>query len=171
MSDNIIWVPEGTDSIEFACTLNTLYVSMWPNGDRVQVACQSGTTARITRLDNTNLPPLPAGYQYVSAFQVELFRDGEQVPLDGGYLLASFIARHENPQYDILYWDEASSEWIVLNGFQLNPNGAPVAFPLDPSNPDDLRKILSGVQQVDTETPPRTEVKVDFTGIFVLVQR
>ena len=138
----------------------------------VQVACLEDAVARITRLDNTSLPPLPAGFLFAAAFQVEIFKNGESLPLmPDGYTLASFAARHENPQYDILFWDEASSEWIVLDEFQLNPNGGAVVFPLDPSNPDDLRKILSGVQLVQTGTSPFTEVTVNFTGILVLAQR
>lgn len=163
------------DVIEFPieCSLHTLYISVWPNGDRVQIACQDGGIARISRVDNTNLPELPAGYQYATAFDVAIIIDGEPIPIvqANGYILASFISRHDNPQYDILFWDETTGKWLILKAFQLGPDGKPVVFPLDPANPDDLRKILSGARLLKVTFPPREEATVNFTGILVLVQR
>ena len=171
----IITVPPDTDTIEFPmdCTLHTLYISVWPSGDRVQIACQEGGLARISRLDNTQLSELPAGYQYASAFDVEILVNGQplQVVSADGYILASFISRHENPQYGILYWDEIASEWVVLKEYQMNSNGGSVVFPLGPSKPNDLRQILRGVRLVDTTSPSYTEVMVNFTGTLALVQK
>lgn len=152
-----------------------------PNGDKVEIICPVGGKASISRLDNTTLPgELPAGYTFASAFQVEIsqlvVRGGQEQrsPIDviaqGGYIKASFVAPSEQTggAYSILYWDNGT--WIPLKDFMLDQNGLSHTFSLHSDQPNDPKKIIKGVEFLDTADPPRVEVSVNFPGIFVLAQ-
>jgi hypothetical protein len=52
----------------------------------------------------------------------------------------------------------------------LDERGKPQVFDLYPEDPDNLLKIVSGVQQVTNPLDPRVEVSTNFPGIFVLAQ-
>jgi len=67
-----------------------------------------------------------------------------------------------------LYWDNGT--WVTLQDFASNENGSTQAFDLDSGNPEENRKILSGVRLITAEGDPRVEVSTNFPGIFVLAQ-
>jgi len=173
---SIILVPPGQDFVEFSldCTRYSSFLIWLPNGDRVVISCVVSGTVRISRLDNTTLPQdLPAGYEYASAFKVEIFQNGVSLPVitTGGSVLASFASRHEDHHYSIMVWDEKIKGWRTLDEYLINPNGAPVVFPFDRSNLEDARRILSGARFIATYDPDREEVTTNFPGSFVLVQQ
>jgi hypothetical protein len=169
------------------CKLQASFTYPLPNGDKVEIICPSGFwsgKASISRLDNTTLPDkLPVGFTYASAFLVnitklseparmvdgEYLRDEVTVVPEGGYIKASFRALGQET-YSILYWDALNSRWIPLKDFMLDENGKPQVFDLYPEDPDNLLKIVSGVQQVTNPRDPRVEVSTNFPGIFVLAQ-
>jgi parallel beta helix pectate lyase-like protein len=172
----VIIFPPGQDFVEFSldCTRYSSFLVWLPNGDKVVISCVVSGSARISRLDNTTLPKdLPAGYEYASAFKVEIFQNGVSLPAitTSGSILASFVSRHEDPHYSIMVWDEKINDWKILNEYQIDPNGAPVMFPFDQSNLQDARRILSGVRLMTTYDPDREEVTSNFPGTFVLVQQ
>lgn len=172
----VIVFPADQDFVEFSldCTHYSSFLVWLPNGDKVVISCVLSGTARISRLDNTTLPKdLPAGFEYASAFKVDIFQNGVPLPAitTSGSILASFASRHDDPRYSIMVWDEKINDWRILNAYQIDPNGAPVVFPLDPADPQDERRILSGVRLITTYDPDREEVTTNFPGTFVLVQQ
>ncbi len=149
-----------------------------PNGDLVQIFCPVSGEAEIARLDNTILPaPLPDGYIYASAFELNILQSQKPIRVinDAGYIKASFVASNLNSSgniYSILYWDPIDKNWIVLKDYMRDGNGAR-SFYLDSEDPtriDVRRKIISGVQLVSTSKDDRVEVATNFPGIFVLAQ-
>ena len=169
------------------CKLQESFTYPLPNGDKVEIICPSeywSGKASISRLDNTTLPDkLPVGFTYASAFLVnitklseparmvegEYLREDVKVVPEGGYIKASFRALGQET-YSILYWDAISDRWIPLKDFMRDENGDPQVFDLYPEDPDNLLKIISGVQQVTNPLDPRVEVSTNFPGIFVLAQ-
>lgn len=172
----VITVPSDADHIEFEmeCFDSEIYRVEWANGDKMELSCVPEARVRISRLDNTDLTKdLPAGFGYMTSYNIELFQNGtpvEMMPSNGSVQL-SFADKDEGAQYGIMYWNEKTSNWIVLNEFQQNTNGTSVVFPLNASDPMDGYKILRGVQHIETQNPHREQVATNFTGIFVLVQR
>jgi hypothetical protein len=57
-----------------------------------------------------------------------------------------------------------------LQDFVSDENGSIQSFDLNSGNPEDGRKILSGVRLVTSEGDARVEVSTNFPGIFVLAQ-
>jgi hypothetical protein len=155
-----------------------------PNGDRVDIYCPVSGKATITRLDNTTLPaPLPTGYTFASAFEVQILQpalpltrgeDGDYkrqpIPViaGDGRIMASFVATPLQPgkTYSVLYWDEKTSTWIPLKDYLLGS-----VFELVPGDPRDERQILSGVLLSTKNRPQRVQVITNFPGIFVLAQQ
>ena len=179
--------PKSKGEFFLDCKLQQSFTYPLPNGDKVEIVCPSGYwsgKATISRLDNTTLPDeLPAGFKYASAFVVnisklrepaqlvggEFLREEVNVIPEGGYIKTSFVALGQE-NYSILYWDEINSRWIPLKDFMLDEKGKPQVFDLYPEDPDNLLKIVSGVQQVSNPLDPRVEVSTNFPGIFVLAQ-
>jgi hypothetical protein len=179
--------PKSKGEFFLDCKLQESFTYPLPNGDKVEIVCPSGYwsgKAEISRLDNTTLPDkLPAGFTYASAFLVnitklrepaqmvagEFLREEVKVIPEGGYIKASFVALGQET-YSILYWDVTSNRWIPLKDLLLDEKGEPQAFDLYPEDPDNLMKIISGVQQVSNPLDPRVEVSTNFPGIFVLAQ-
>ncbi len=162
---------------EFAldCAGQDGFLVTLPNDDMIQIFCPVTGTARITRMDNTMLPTdLPAGYSYVSAFSAEILQSNKPIRVidTGGYITASFVATAEQPgaRFGILFWDEEKKEWTLLKDYLVDETGGPQSFDLYPGDPDDIRKIISGVHFISTSDPTRSEVSVNFPGVFVLVQ-
>ena len=156
------------------CSRYGQYLIRWASGDRILLSCVNGGTVRVSRVDNTTLPKdLPAGFEYAFAFAIEVSQNG--IPLDvvpeGGFIKIGFASRHENPQYGITYWGDMDADWISLKDFQTSASGAPMSFPLHPSNPQDAYRVLSGAQFKMDGDLPREEVTTNFPGIFALVQR
>jgi hypothetical protein len=157
------------------CTIQNPPPISLPNGDLVEIHCPVRGLVEIARLDSTTLPaPLPDGYTYASAFDVNIRNKDHVINVidNGGYIKASFLANFLQPghTYGILYWDDANKQWIPLKDY-LTQGNAPRKFYLDP--PEQIqtrREILSGVQLVTEYRSPRIEVSVNFPGTFVLVQ-
>lgn len=175
---------EGKAEFFLDCDLHQKIFKIYlPNGDKVDIYCEVSGKARITRVDNTTLPQeLPAGYTFASAFQVDILQpvtplkreptgDYVRKPIpvitEGGHITASFVATPLQPgkTFSILYWDESTSQWIPLQDFLSGRS-----FSLFPDNPDEKRKILSGVIRRDNNDPARMDVSTNFPGIFVLAQ-
>ncbi len=161
--------------IEFAlsCTSQNVFFVTLPNDDQIQIFCPVSGSARIARLDNTMLPgDLPAGYNYLSAFSLDILQDSQPISVivEGGHIKASFKAPalQTGSIYSILYWNNGA--WIPLKDFMVDENGSPHVFDLAPGVPDDTRKVISGVEFVAGGDSSRIEVSTNFPGIFVLVQ-
>jgi hypothetical protein len=139
-----------------------------PNGDQIQIFCPVSGTAIIKRLENTMLPAdLPAGYNYTSAFSLEILQREADIPFisEGGYTRMSFKlpSIKEGVSYSILYWD--NGQWLELQSFIIDENGKPRVFDLDAN-----RQILSGMNFVSSGEFPYVEVSTNFPGIFALAQ-
>lgn len=179
---NIAAIPEaevklnGT-KIEFklACDRQKATFVTLPNGDQIQIFCPVSGTARIFRLDNTNLPAdLPAGYTYVSAYALDILQNGTSITslTEGGHFDVRFQADtlQADTAYSILYWDPITNQWRALKEFMLDEQGNPREFFINPGSPDDNRTILSGVNLVFINNMLVLQSSVNFPGIFVLAQ-
>lgn len=166
---------EGNSEMKFPmdCSLFSSYKPVWSNGDHVVISCVPNGTISAQRKENKELlGKLDDGYQYASGLIVQILENG--VPLammpPDGFIQVSFAAEESDAQYGIMYWDEDASTWVLLEGFQKNPNGTAMWFPLYPQHPpQDFRTIKRGTQSVPPDNPNRVEVTTNFTGIFVLV--
>jgi len=144
-----------------------------PNGDLVNISDPVNGSPQISPLANADLPAdLPEGFTYISAFTLDILQNGQAILVltDGGSIQVSFTApsAEQANTYSVLYWDNGT--WVTLQDFASNENGSTQAFDLDSGNPEENRKILSGVRLITAEGDPRVEVSTNFPGIFVLAQ-
>jgi hypothetical protein len=175
-SNSTILVPPDQNHVEVSidCNQFSSFLVAWATGDQIQISCVDGGTARITRVDNTALTPdLPTGYQYVTAYNVEIFQNGISLSLmpEGGFVQPMLASRQDNPNYGIMAWDKDKNRWTLLNEYQKDQYGASMIFLFDPSNLQDTKKILQGTRLVTNENPNREHVRTNFPGLFVLVQQ
>jgi len=175
-SNSTILVPPDRDHVEVSidCNQFSSFLVEWATGDQIQISCVDGGVVRITVVDNTHLSPdLPAGYQYVTAYNVEVVQNGVSLSLmpQGGFVQLMLASRQENTNYDVMAWNNSNNRWTLLKEYQIDQYGASVIFPFDPSNPQDTQKILQGKRLITNENPNREFVRTNFPGLFVLVQQ
>jgi hypothetical protein len=157
--------------VEQDCETYSGNILQLPNGNWVQFDCPFDGSTMLEGLNEEDLPgPLGAGADFLAGVSVGL-QDPDQVAVtlneDGTITITFVIPEDSNARgYDILYWDPSANDgqggWVTL----------PQAFgdgstPLNSDDPDDGRRVRSGVHQ-DGDT---VSVTVNFTGVFVLVAR
>jgi hypothetical protein len=159
--------PTPSDCVDYSGTVLIL-----PDGSQVKMACPADGNYLIERNTKDNLPgPLPLGPAFVDSVTISLDKDGQPVKVltDGGYFLVSFVVPEafQDKFLSVLYWDETANNgagaWVEMPREQFLGQ----TFPLHPNNPDDGMTILRGVQQADN----CVTLKVNFTGVFVLIAR
>ena len=140
------------------------------NGDQASFFGLCGYAASLKVTPAEEVPEPVANPQVIlSSMEVGLYRYG--LPVDvlppGTGLLLSFVQPETSLDrgYSILYWDPQGEEWLTLPTLE---EAEYMAVTLDPEAPDDLRTVLSGIDEVEGG---RINVMVNFTGLFVLVSR
>jgi hypothetical protein len=141
-----------------------------PNGDQASFFGLCGYAASLIVISGEEWPePVADPLVALSSMEVGLYRDGHPVDVlpAGTGLLLSFVLPEASLDrgYAILYWDPQGKEWIALPTLE---EADYTAVPLDPESPDDPRTVLSGIDEVEGG---RINVMVNFTGLFVLVER
>jgi hypothetical protein len=134
------------------------------------MSCLTGGNLEILQVDNTSITSqLPAGFEYVSAYQVMVTQHGNMLSVlpEEGYIQVSFVTPESDVNYNIMFWDEPNNKWVLLHEYLKDPDGKPKMFPLDPSDPGDVHKIWAGTHFTSTHG----EVTTNFTGTYVLVKQ
>jgi len=142
-----------------------------PSGDYVEFAGLCGYEAEVKLESIDLLPPGLAGHgDPWTAVSVTLFRQGSPVPVIPEPATLSFWVPQVvvGQPFSVLYWDalakDGAGEWL-----ELPPEGADTSTTegmlLRPTIADESQPIVCGVWP----TPAgRVEVKVNFTGTFVV---
>lgn len=168
---NIVEVPAtGGTPVKQDCDLYSGTILKLPNGTWMQVGCPFDGSSLIEELLEANLPGLlGAGTDFVGGVTVSLLDgEGNVIMNEDGTITINFLIPEDSRArgYSILFWDTTlnggAGGWVTLPLYE-----AGTSFPLNPSNPDDPRTIISGVQQVGNTVT----VTVNFSGVFVLAAR
>ena len=154
--------PVAQDCSQFSSTVHEL-----SDGTFVNVGCPYEGFSSLNEVTVKDLPgALGAGTQFLGGVRVSLTdASGNTILNQNGTVTISFAlpktVRGRTPS--ILFWDPTlnggKGGWMKLPIFE-----AGTSFPLHPEDPDDLRVVTSGVQQVDGSIT----LTVNFSGIFVM---
>lgn len=165
----VVEVPD-TDGtpVQMDCVNYSATILVLPNGDEVRYTCPGRGLYLIQHLQEEQLPGrLATGPRFVAAIDLSVEQDGEPLLVEEeGYFVISFKIPEgmENEQFSILFWDPSANngagDWV-----ELPPAMAGGPFPLHPNAPEDGMLILRGMYREDGYV----KIKVNFTGIFVLV--
>lgn len=167
----IVDIPStGGPSVEQDCDQYTGTILKLPNGAWVEVGCPFDGFSRLEELTKENLPgPLEEGLTLEMAIALGLVdADGKVILNDDGTVTINFIIPEDarSRHHSVLFWDAALNDgkggWMQLPPYEIG-----TSFPLNPKDPNDLRTILSGVQEVGNTVT----VTVNFSGVFALVSR
>jgi hypothetical protein len=158
---------EGDDPVSVDCEIYAGVIMIFPDGKRVKMECPVNEEIVVADVAPEDLPGTPpADATLVNALSVA-YDDLLLIP--DGYLELSFPVPEDmaGKHFSILYWDASANGgeggWVEM---PIAPFGGQT-FPLHPDTPDDGLKIISGVCQ----GCGCVCLKVNFTGIFILVVR
>jgi Ca2+-binding RTX toxin-like protein len=141
-----------------------------PDGDQATFFGLCGYSASLTAVPDEGMPqPVADPLVALSSMEVGLFREDVPVEIlpDGTALALSFVLPETGPDrdYSMLYWDPQEEEWLELPTLE---EAGYMPVPLDPERPENSRVVVSGLDEVGGA---RMNVMVNFTGLFVLVER
>jgi hypothetical protein len=156
--------------VEQDCELYSSTILKLPNGTWMKVGCPYEGFSLLEELTEENLPgQLGAGASFAGGVTVSLLDgEGNVILNEDGTVTINFLVPEGSRArgYSILFWDISlnggTGGWVTLPLYEEG-----TSFPLNPDNPDDLRTIISGVQQVGNIVT----VTVNFPGMFILVER
>jgi hypothetical protein len=153
------------------CTQFSGTVIELPSGDRVTLPCPIQDTGKLRALPQDQLPaPLPQG-TYISNLEAKVLWDGQELEKLPGRMSISFKLTEDQKQASlaILYWDKDANNkqgaWVELPA-RAFVDGVDQQFPLH--DPADGKTTLVGAHLSDDGF---FEVEVNFTGLFVLIQK
>ena len=142
-----------------------------PSGDYVEFAGLCGYEAEVKLESIDLLPPGLSGHgDPWTAVSVTLFRQGSPVPVIPAPTTLSFWVPQvvEGQPFSVLYWDalakDGAGEWLELPP-EAGDTSAVEGMLLRPTIAGDSEPIVCGVRPT---TAGRVEVKVNFTGTFVV---
>jgi hypothetical protein len=160
------------DPVEQDCEQYSGTILQLPDGTSVEVGCPFDGSSLLEGLNEEDLPDtLGAGLDFVSGISIGL-TDLDNVIVtfnEDGTITIVFVLPEDSRGrgYDILYWDPTANNgegaWVTLPPAQFGDDDVP----LYPDNPEDGRRVRSGVHQ-DGDS---VTVTVNFPGIFILVSR
>jgi hypothetical protein len=170
----IVEVPDfGGDPVLQDCEIFSSTTLKLDSGTSVKVGCPFSGSSNLADMPEDQLPgELPSSLSFASAVAVGLDdEEGNPVPFmdEGGLLTLSFVIPEEllGKRLSIVYWDptanDGQGDWIELPLDQFGGQ----SFPLHPDDPDDGRKICSGLER----SGDTVSVTVNFPGVFALVAR
>jgi len=167
----VVEVPStGGTPVEQDCETYSGTILKLPNGTWMKVGCPYEGFSLIEELLEEGLPgQLGAGTDFAGGVTVSLLDgEGNVILNEDGTITINFLVPEDSRArgYSILFWDPTLNDgvggWVTLPIYEVG-----TSFPLNPDNPNDHRTIVSGVQQIGNIVT----VTVDFSGIFVLVER
>jgi hypothetical protein len=157
---------EGDDPVTVDCEIYAGVIMIFPDDKRVKMACPVNEELIGADVSPDDLPGSPpADATLVNALSISY---DNMLLLPDEYLQITFPVPEDlqGKHFSILYWDASANDgeggWVEMPVGQFGGQ----VFPLHPDNPEDGLKILSGVCEGCGVT-----VKVNFTGIFILVVR
>jgi hypothetical protein len=157
---------EGDDPVTVDCEIYAGVIMIFPDGKRVKMACPVNEELIGADVSPDDLPGVPpADATLVNTLSISY---DDMLLLPDGYLQITFPVPEDllGKHFSILYWDASANDgeggWVEMPVGQFGGQ----VFPLHPDTPEDGLKILSGVCAGCGVT-----VKVNFTGIFILVVR
>jgi hypothetical protein len=170
---HVVDVPfDGGDPVQQDCEQYSSTILQLPDGTWVKFGCPFEGFTELKGLNLEDLPDgLGAGLEFVAGLQVGLLDLNNAVITineDGTITITFMIPPDSNGRgHDILYWDPTANDgqggWATLPPAQFGDNDVPI----HPENPEDGRRVRSGVWNDGTSVT----VTVNFPGIFVLVAR
>ncbi len=153
-------------STDLACseTEKGIVITLRTTGDGIVTSCMPGNIARLYQLVESNLPEkLPSRFSYASGFRSEILQQNKLLEVLPGWLRISFVIPDETLSYTILYWDTETETWFEI------PPATIVTGQGDAYRYDEERKVIIGVRTFKSYN--RIEAVVNFTGIFILVEK
>lgn len=101
--------------VELDCELFSGTVLWLENGDRAYVPCPIIDSARLAEIPENGLyPGLPNGAQYISAFILDIYANGQLVRAGSEFALIDFsgLNNTDDTNYVYVYWD--GSSWVEV---------------------------------------------------------
>ena len=166
---NTIGIPfSGSGNIPQNCSIYAGTVMQLPDGTFVKVGCPFEGYSNLQGVTQSDLPGLlGAGNTFELGILLGLYgTDGTYILNSDGSITLSFKIPENSSgrSHRLLYWDSTLNDgaggWYELPKFEFG-----TSFPLHPDDPNDLRLIVSGVQQNGSTLL----VTVNFGGTFIMV--
>jgi hypothetical protein len=167
----IVDVPStGGPTVEQDCDLYTSTILRLPDGTWVEIGCPFEGFSKLEQVPQENLPgPLGVDMNFLNAIAFALTdAQGNIILNEDGTVTINFVIPEGSRArgHSILFWDAQANNgaggWVELPPYEVG-----TSFPLHPDDPNDPRTIISGVQKIGNTVT----VTVDFSGVFVLVER
>lgn len=144
-----------------------------PNRNRVILPCPILDEVKLREIPLEQLPAPLTGGTFLASMEARVLRDGQELDkLDSRMVVAFHLTEDQlkqKPNLAILYWDKDANDkkgaWVELPARVL-VDGVDQTFPLH--DPFDGKKTYVGAHLTDAGY---FEVEVNFTGLFVLIQK
>jgi hypothetical protein len=171
-----IIVIESDETIEITCQSKLVTLRL-PRGDQGTFVNLCGYAASLEQIHPNELPQnLPTGFQLTVSMKVLIANDGKWVnvlPRQSSETISFVVDPDESTNnYAILYWDHTLNEnkggWLELPLLPAVSNTRAYHQPLHPEDPSDQRMVIVPVYELGNS---RIQASLNFTGIFVLVQK